>query len=54
MKVFGFLIILYGWFILDYHGFNLDGAISVLIGVLLLCGPSILSYLQWRPFKNDK
>jgi hypothetical protein len=54
LKVFGFLIILYGWFILDYQGFSFEGAISVLVGVLLMCGQSIFSYLQWRPFNNDK
>jgi hypothetical protein len=54
LKVFGFLIVLYGWFILDYQGFSFEGAISVLVGIILLCGTKAISSLQWRRYSDDK
>lgn len=46
MNIIGFFALVYGWLMLDTHGFNLDGVFAVVAGLALMLHKEIFSYLK--------
>jgi uncharacterized protein YbjQ (UPF0145 family) len=45
LKVIGFLILLFNWYMIDINGFDILNTMGVVLGILMILGQEVLSHI---------